>query len=170
VTFSAEEQKLQGSAAYVERHYGPEIRPRLAINLDELSTGHIKGIVLAFPHLRTLIQSQLDSLQDGLKCHVMAQLDPSSDHFPFLRAGIDAAFLWRWRFHGRHADSDYHHERGDTADKLNVRELKEYVGQLARILLRLSHVPPEEWPANPATPEQIQKRLEAEQGTVIRVY
>jgi hypothetical protein len=170
VTFSAEEQKLQGSAAYVERHYGPETRPRLAINLDELSTGHIKGVVLAFPHLRTLVQGQLDSLQDGLKCQVMAQLDPSSDHFPFLRAGIDAAFLWRWRFHGRHADSDYHHERGDTADKLNVRELKEYVGQLARILLRLSHVPPEEWPANPATPEQIQKRLEAEQGTVIRVY
>jgi aminopeptidase YwaD len=170
VTYSAEEQKFQGSSAYVERHYGPEPQPRLAINLDELSTGHIKGMVLAFPHLRALVQRQFDAMKDGLQCHVMAQLDPSSDHFPFLRAGIDTAFLWRWRFRGRHADADYHHERGDTADKVKVRELKEYVGQLARILLRLSHLPPDEWPANPVTPEQVQARLEAERGTVVRVF
>lgn len=170
VTFSAEEQKLQGSSAYVERHYGPETPPRLAINLDELSTGHIKGVVLAFPHLRELVQSQLDTMHDGLQCHLMAQLDPSSDHFPFLRVGLDAAHLWRWRFHGRHADADFHHERGDTADKVTVRELKEYIGQLARLLFRLSHLPPEAWPENPITPAQVQARLEAERGTVIRVF
>lgn len=170
VTYSAEEQKLQGASAYVERHYQAGTRPRLAVNLDELSTGHIKGIVLGFPHLRELVQRQLDTLNDGLQCHVMAQLDPSSDHFPFLRAGIDAAFLWRWRFYGRHADAEFHHERGDTADKVNVRELQEYVGQLARILLRLSHVPPEEWPENPVTAAQIQARLEAERGTVVRIF
>lgn len=55
VTFSAEEQQLQGSTAYVARHYGPETPPRLVINLDELATGYMKGIVLAFPHLRNLI-------------------------------------------------------------------------------------------------------------------
>ena len=170
VTFSAEEQKLQGASAYVERHYGPETPPRLAINLDELSTGPIKGIVLGFPHLRDLVQEQFDTMYDGLKCHVMAQIDPSSDHFPFLRAGLDAAFLWRWRFHSRHADADFHHEGGDTADKLNVRELKEYVGQLARILFRLSHVPPEEWPENPVRPQQVQARLEGERGAVVRVF
>ncbi|MDA0749021.1 MAG: M28 family peptidase, partial [bacterium] len=98
VTYSAEEQKLQGSSVYVARHYGPETPPRLAINLDELSAGPIKGIVLGFPHLRELVQGQLDTMNDGLACHVMAQIDPSSDHFPFLRQGIDAAFLWRWRF------------------------------------------------------------------------
>jgi hypothetical protein len=171
VTFSAEEQKFQGSSAYVARHYGPGFAPpRLAINLDELSTGHIKGIVLAFPHLRELVQGQLDTMDDGLKCHVMSQLDATSDHFPFLRAGIDAAHLWRWRFHGRHADADFHHEPGDTLDKVNVRELKEYVGQLARILLRLSHLPPEAWPVNPATSKQVQTRLEAERGQVVRVF
>jgi hypothetical protein len=170
VTFSAEEQKLQGSMAYVERHYGPETPPRLAIVLDELSTGHIKGMVLGFPHLKQLIQSQFDTMNDGLQCHVMAQLDGTSDHFPFLLEGIDAAFLWRWRFHSRHADAEYHHEAGDTADKVNVRELKEYVGQLARVLLRLSHVPPEEWPENPVTPVQVQERLAAERGTIVRVF
>ena len=154
----------------MDRHYGSEAPPRLVINLDELSTGHIKGIVLAFPHLRDFVQAQLDSMDDGLECHVMSQLDASSDHFPFLKAGIDAAHLWRWRFHGRHADSDYHHEGADTADKLNTRELKEYVAQLARLLLRLSHEPPEAWPENTVTPEAVADRLEAERGSVVRVY
>lgn len=174
VTFSAEEQKLQGAAAYVQQHYGPDaghaIPPRLAINLDELSAGYLKGIVLAFPHLRKLVQSQLNEMGDGLQCHVMAQLDPSSDHFPFLRAGLDAAHLWRWRFVGRRPDADFHHEPGDTADKVNIRELKEYVGQLARLLLRLSHVAPEAWPANPMTSAAVGQRLEAERGQVIRVF
>jgi hypothetical protein len=170
VTFGAEEQGFRGAFAYVDRHYRDEARPRLAINLDELSTGHMKGMVLAFPHLRPLVQKQFDAMGDGLQCHVMAQLDPSSDHYPFLRAGIDAAHLWRWRFYGRHADAEYHHEPGDTADKVNVRELKEYVGQLARILLRLSHLPPEQWPENTMTSEQVQARLAEERGSVVRVF
>lgn len=170
VTFSAEEQKLQGADTYVQQHYGPEPPPRLAINLDELAAGPIKGIVLAFPHLRTLIQHELNTMGDGLQCHVMAQLDPSSDHFPFLRAGIDAAHLWRWRFVGRRPDADFHHEPGDTADKVNLRELKEYVGQLARLLLRLSHLPPVVWPANPMTADVVRQRLETERGQVIRVF
>ena len=167
-TYSAEEQTFQGSSEYVRQHCAE--KPRLAINLDELSTGPIKGVVLAFGHLRGLVQAQLDAMGDGLRCHVMSQLDATSDHFPFLRAGIDAAHLWRWRFSGRHADSNYHHEPADTADKLNVRELKEYIGQLARLLLRLSHVAPEEWPENPVTEEAVAERLAAERGSVVRVY
>jgi aminopeptidase YwaD len=175
VTFSAEEQTLQGAAAYVAQHYGApdgsqEVKPKLVINLDELSAGSIKGLVLSFPHLRKLVQRQFDSMGDGLQCHVMAQLDASSDHFPFLVAGIDASHLWRWRFVGRHADADFHHESGDTTDKVKVRELKEYVGQLARLLLRLSHIAPAEWPANPVTVAEVKERLEAERGQVIRVF
>ncbi len=170
VTYAGEEQGFQGAIAYVNRHYNTGTPPRLAINLDELSTGHIKGIVLAFPHLREFIQQQFDEMGDGLTCHVMAQLDASSDHFPFLRKAIDAAHCWRWRFRGRHDDSDFHHEAADTVDKLNVRELKEYAGQLARLLLRLSHQPPEAWPDNHVTEEAVKARLDEERGTVVRVY
>lgn len=169
-TYSAEEQTLQGSYAFVAQHYGPEPAPRLAINLDELATGNIKGLVLAFPHLRPLIQQQFDQMGDGLKCHVMAQLDYSSDHYPFIRTGIDAAFLWRWRFVGRHPDSDFHHEPGDTTDKVRPRELKEYVGQLARLLLRLSHIAPQDWPVNSQTVPDVLARLERERGQVVRVF
>lgn len=170
VTYSAEEQTLQGAYAFVNQHYGPQSPPRLAINLDELAAGNMKGLVLAFPHLRPLIQQQFDAMGDGLKCHVMAQLDYSSDHYPFLRAGIDAAFLWRWRFVGRHPDSDFHHEPGDTTDKVRPRELKEYVGQLARLLLRLSYVAPEVWPTNRVTVAEVLARLERERGQVVRVF
>lgn len=170
VTYSAEEQGFLGSFEYVRRHYSDGRRPRLAINLDELAAGHMKGLVIGFDHLRELVQAQLDSMNDGLQCHVMSQLDNSSDHFPYLVQGIDAAHLWRWRFRGRHADADYHHEPPDSADKLNVRELKEYAAQLSRILLRLSHVPPEQWPQQGIPAEQARQRVTAERGSVVRVY
>jgi hypothetical protein len=170
-TFSAEEQSLQGSTAFVASNYAEASahRPRLVINLDELSTGHLKGLVLAFEHLRPLVQEQFDDMGENLTCHVMAQLDGTSDHFPFIRAGIDAAHLWRWRFRGRHADSDFHHEAADTVDKINVRELKEYAGQLARLLLRLADIPPPRWPSNDITDNDIRLRLERERGSVVRV-
>jgi len=173
VTFSAEEQKFQGAFTYVNRHYAQERRetpPRLVINLDELSTGRMKGIVLGLPHLRDMVQHQFDTMKDGLKCHVMSQINPSSDHYPFLRAGLDAAHLWRWHFSGRYADAEFHHEPGDTLDKVNVWDLKEYVGQLSRFLLRLSHIPPGEWPENPVTVQQVQERLNNERGEVVRVF
>ena len=170
VTFSAEEQSLQGSAAYVEEHcLSAEDQPRLALNLDELSTGFIKGLVLGFPHLRELVQEQFDSMREELVCHVMTQLDGGSDHFPFLRAGIDAAHLWRWRFHTPHPDSGFHHEAADTADKINIRELKEYVGCIARLLLRLADVPPDRWPRNDITAADVGARLERERSSVARV-
>jgi hypothetical protein len=87
-----------------------------------------------------------------------------------LRTGLDAAFVWRWRFAGRRADCEYHHERADTPDKVHVSQLKEYIGQLARLLLRLSFVPPQDWPENPLTAEQVQARLDRERGTVVRVF
>lgn len=168
-TWSGEEQHLQGARAYVASHYSEgvankEAKPLLNINLDELSTGHMKGIVLAFPHLRKFMQSQLDTMDDGLKCHVLSHMDAHSDHFPFVEEAIDASITWRWRFWGRHEDANFHHEAGDAANKLNVRELKEYAGQLARLLLRLSHVSPDDWPTNPLTVADVNQMIERDAG------
>jgi Zn-dependent M28 family amino/carboxypeptidase len=168
VCFGSEEQTLQGSYAYVDRHYGDEPKPRLMINLDELATGNMKGVALVFPELRFLVQEELDGLRLGLKCHVMAELDASGDMFPFARAGIPSAMLWRWRFVGRHPDASFGHSSADTIDKVRVRELQEYAGLLARLLLRLSHVPPRRWPANRLDPKRISLRLESQRGTVLR--
>jgi hypothetical protein len=172
-TWSGEEQHLQGSRAYVARHYGEsatasggerESSPLLNITLDELSTGHMKGVVLHFPHLREFVQEQLDTMNDGLECHVLAHMDGYSDHFPFAEAAIDSSILWRWRFWGRHEGANFHHEPSDMANKLNVRELKEYAGQLGRLLLRLSHVAPGDWPANPLTVADVKQMIERDAG------
>ena len=167
-TWSGEEQGLQGAYAYVASHHGKDGKqspPRFVLNLDELSTGHMKGVVVMTDHLRSFMQHQLDTMNDDLICHVQGPLDAHSDHFPFVRAAIPAGILWRWRFYGRHATSEFHHEPGDSAQKLNVRELKEYVGQIARLMLRLSHVPPKEWPENPHTAEEMEQRARDEVGT-----
>lgn len=167
-TWSGEEQGLQGAYAYVAKNRGTDgqkLPPRFALNLDELSTGHIKGVVVMTEHMRSFMQSQLDTMNDSLACHVQGPLDAHSDHFPFTRAAIPAGILWRWRFHGRHATSEFHHEFGDSAQKLNVRELKEYVGQISRLMLRLSHVPPGEWPENPHTADEMERRAAAEVGS-----
>ena len=168
VTFGSEEQGLQGSSAFVARHYGPYPLPRLSINLDELATGPIKGVVLQFPELRPFVQQQLDTMNEGLVCHVLSQLDASGDLFPLARAGIPVAMLWRWRFVGRHPDTAFGHSSCDTPDKVRFRELKEYAGYLARLLLRLSHVAPADWPENRLDPGEIARRLETERGTVVR--
>ena len=73
VSFGAEEQGLQGSAAYVAKHHGPEPPSRMTLNLDELAAGNMKGVVLQFPGLRPLVQSQLDCDERGAACHVLAQ-------------------------------------------------------------------------------------------------
>jgi hypothetical protein len=168
-TWSGEEQRLQGARAYVARHYiedalEQELKPLLNVNLDELSTGHMKGVVLHFPHLREFVQEQLDTMNDGLKCHVLDHMDAHSDHFPFAEAAIESSILWRWRFWGRHEDANFHHEQWDAANKLNTRELKEYAGQLARLLLRLSYIPPDEWPENPLSVSDVQKMIDRDAG------
>lgn len=168
VTFGAEEQVLQGSAAYVAQHHGPETPPLLAVNLDELATGNVKGVMLQFPGLRDFVQDHLDTLNDGFRCHVMAQYDSSGDTFSFVRAGIRSAGLWRWRFVGRHPDVEFGHSSSDTPDKVRVRELKEYAGFLARLLLRLSRIPPADWPENNLDVNEIAKQIESERGTAVR--
>lgn len=168
VSFGGEEQGLQGSTAFVERHYSSAIRPRLMLALDELATGNMKGVVLQFPELQTVVQQQLDQLNEGLQCHVLSQLDASGDMFPFARQGIPSSFLWRWRFVGRHPETAFGHSSSDTPDKLRIRELKEYAGFLARLLLRLACLPPAAWPENRLDMTEIARRIQAERGAVFR--
>ena len=105
----------------------------------------------------------------GSRCHVMAQMDANSDHFPFARRGIDAAMCWRWRFAARNPDAEFHHEPGGTIDKVRSRELHEYVAFLARLLLRLSLAPAQEWPENPVTAKSVERRLTEAIANVVRV-
>ena len=48
-------------------------------------------------------------------------------------------------------------------------EKHEYVAFLARLLLRLSLIEPEDWPVNPVTAESVEQRLRDEIAQVVRV-
>jgi hypothetical protein len=76
--------------------------------------------------------------------------------------------LWRWRFVDRHPDVSFGHSSSDTIDKVRVRELKEYTGLLARLLLRLSYAQPEEWPRESLDISKIEERIARERGSVAR--
>ena len=167
-TFGSEEQGLQGSTAFVKKHYGNDPIPRLMINLDELATGAMKGVALQFPQLRPLIQRELDAMNEGLTCHVMSQMDSSGDMFPFALRGIQSGMLWRWRFVGRHPDASFGHSSSDTLDKVRTRELKEYAGLLARLLLRVSHTTPNQWPETSLDIDEIATRTANERGSAAR--
>lgn len=168
VSFGAEEQGLQGSTAFVKRYVDETPVPRFMLALDELCTGTMKGVVLQFPQFRPMIQRLLDDMNEGLQCHVLSQMDASGDMYPFARRGVPASFLWRWRFIGRHPDTDFGHSSADTLEKVRIRELKEYAGLLARFLLRLSHVAPADWPSDELSETEIAQRIELERGTVFR--
>ena len=105
---------------------------------------------------------------EGLRCHVMAHMDPTGDMYPFARKGIQSSMLWRWRYVARHPDVSFGHSSSDTVDKVRVRELKEYAGLLARLMLRLSHTPPGEWPREPLDVAEIEERIARERGSVPR--
>ena len=170
ITFGAEEQMLQGSRSYVGRHYGTEPLPRLLINLDEIAAGPMKGLVLQFPQMREFLQDHLDTLNDSLGCHVLELVDKSGDGFPFSKRGIPTAFMWRWRFVGKRPDALYGHSPADTVEKVGIRDLKDYVSLTARLLLRLSQVPPSEWPQNTLDVGEICRRIEGERNKVMRHY
>ena len=171
LTLTGEEQGLQGSKHYAQTKYlNNKVKPRLVINLDELSTGPMKGLVLGFPHLRDFIQKIFDDLNENLSVHVMSQLDPTSDHYPFFTQGIDASHLWRWRFAERHASAEFHHESADTSDKVNIPELKNYIATLSRILFRLSVTDSKLWPPNTISIDKLRERLDRERDSVVRVF
>ena len=160
-TFGGEEQALQGSKYYVEE-YIKRKKPLFMVNLDELSTGNMKGMILQFPELHKLVSKELNEMNEGLKCHILSYIDTSGDMYSFTREGIPSSILWRWRFVGRRNESYYTHSPSDTFDKINFRDLKEYAGFLSRILLRLSLIEPSKWPLNKMSAEKIMERANAE--------
>ena len=129
VTFGGEEQALQGSKYYVEE-YVKRKKPLFMVNLDELSTGNMKGMILQFPELHKLVSKELNEMNEGLKCHILSYIDTSGDMYSFTREGIPSSFLWRWRFVGRRSESNYTHSPSDSFDKINFRDIKEYAGFL----------------------------------------
>ena len=69
---------------------------------------------------------------------------------------------------GRHPDSNFGHCNSDTPEKLRIRELQDYAGLLARLLVRLASLPVDHWPADRFDAGRFARRLEQERNSVFR--
>ncbi|MEM2876413.1 MAG: M28 family metallopeptidase, partial [Candidatus Bathyarchaeia archaeon] len=146
IAFSAEELGLQGSFSYVKDHEDEVEGVRLLINLDEVAAGRIKGFRFQFPELVNFFQDMLSHMGLPLSCYPDPFIDTTSDHFPFVLKGVPASLLWRWRYVGGYPTHQYTHTKADTIDKIEVKDLYEYISTIARCVLRVSNVSEETWP------------------------
>ena len=160
IAFSAEEPGLKGSFSYVRDHGDELDKVRLLINMDELAAGRIKGFRLQFPELVPLFKDLLKSMGLPLSTHLDPFIDYTSDHFPFTLNGVPASLLWRWRYMGEYPTHQYTHTEADTIDKIEIRDLYEYVATIARCVLRVSNIPEEKWPVTRYPKEEVLKLLE----------
>ena len=160
IAFSAEELGLKGSLAYVERHREELRNVRLVINMDELAAGRLKGFRLQFPELVPFFQELIDDMGLPLTTHLEPFVDTTSDHFPFTLNGVPIMLLWRWRYVGEYPTHQYTHTEADTIDKIELKDLHEYVSTVARCALRVVNTPRDRWPATHHPREEILKLLE----------
>ena len=160
IAFSAEELGLKGSLAYVEKHRDELRNVRLVINMDELAAGRLKGFRLQFPELVPFFQRLVDDMCLPLTTHLEPFIDTTSDHFPFTLNGVPIMLLWRWRYMGEYPTHQYTHTEADTIDKIELKDLHEYVATVARCALRVVNTPRERWPAIHRPRKEILKLLE----------
>ncbi len=135
--FSGEEMGMRGSAAYVRAHAGELNRIRTVLNTDMV--GLAAPLVLAVQNSATLAAHLRKNVIVGLDVLLEERLlTAHSDHFPFMLAGVPA-MVAHTSF--PQEGGDWAHTAADTLDKLDVRELREAAGTMARILVRMAAAP-----------------------------
>ncbi|RJS82958.1 hypothetical protein CW709_02525 [Candidatus Bathyarchaeota archaeon] len=128
--------------------------------MDELAAGRLKGFRLQFPELVPFFQKLIDDMGLPLTSHLEPFIDTSGDQFPFTLNGVPIMLLWRWRYMGEYPTHQYTHTEADTLDKIELKDLPEYVATVARCALRVVNTPRERWPATHRPREEILKLLE----------
>jgi aminopeptidase YwaD len=156
VLFSGEELGLWGSYAYARQHASQFDSIRLVVNVDVVAMA--LPLVLqtqASPeladHLRALPLGRLDIvLNDDPKAFIM-----NSDHFPFSLGGLSS--VWAVTSGGP-PGSGWVHSSADTLDKIDPRLLRQTVGAVTRLLLRLA-LEPEGLPHGCKSPAAVKKAV-----------
>jgi Zn-dependent M28 family amino/carboxypeptidase len=145
---------LHGSHAYVRAHADELDEIRVVLNLDVV--GLAAPVVLAVQNsaaLATYLQG--DATADlGVLCED-SLVTAHSDHFPFVLSGVPSVAAHTSRPRG---GDHWAHTPGDTLDKLDVRELREATGTVARLLLRAAAAPGR-LPRARQTPAAVEKAL-----------
>jgi len=154
VTFGAEESGLRGSGYMAGERSLDDIRA--VVNLDAIggsrdlgvSTHGFAGIGDAFQAVAAELDVPIDVTDD---------VEPHSDHWPFVRRGVPGTMVHTMTGSG---ERGWGHTHADTLDKLEGRNLRDLVVPIAAAVLRLAAA---DRPVEPAAPKTIEKRAR-EQG------
>lgn len=135
--FSGEEMGLHGSSAYARVHSGELDQVRAVLNADVV--GLAPPLVLAVQNSPKLATCLRGPAIEGLEVLVEDRMVTAhSDHFPFVLSGVPACAA---HTAAPPDGGSWAHTAADTLDKLDLGELREAAGAIARILLRLAAAP-----------------------------
>jgi len=136
VSFGAEEQLSVGSAVFVRRHR-EDLRAhgRFMFNFDTLGS-HLGWNYLVCNGPDGMARPFVEALKArGQHVKVTTALIPYADHFPFVAAGVPAAWLGR---DNCTAGRFFHHRPDDDVSRVSCRLVAELAGGVATVLHELA--------------------------------
>jgi Iap family predicted aminopeptidase len=144
ISFGAEEQLSVGSAVYVRRHRA-ELgdRARFMFNFDSFGShlGWFELVANGPAEMAEMLRRSFEGRGLYLKLDTAAV--PYADHFPFVAAGVPAAFLGRSNCT---AGRFFHHRFDDITERICPELMAEVISVSAGILEELAEVEPFPFP------------------------
>jgi Zn-dependent M28 family amino/carboxypeptidase len=159
VCFGVEEIGLFGSRAYVEQHTGELDKLRFMLNLDSAGGEGRKGVVLNnLPEVESLFRGFAEEMKAEVP--IGQRVSPYSDHWPFFLKGVPTASGGDPEPPVQRTGRGYGHTRYDTADKADLRYLRDAAANYSRLIFRIANA--DEWPAKHKTEEKIKEFVKAQ--------
>jgi Zn-dependent M28 family amino/carboxypeptidase len=158
IAFPAEDVGDFGSAGYVLQHLDEMNNIRFMFNLDSGPENTTRpGLLIAgWPDSIPFFKKMASDMGQPIPLGV--GFGSLSDHVPFALRGIHTAWLRGGGFFsGWRSTHGWGHTKADTEDKVDIRDMREAVGTIARVLFRMATV--EELPFSRKSQEEIKAML-----------
>ncbi|ELZ84652.1 peptidase M28 [Haloferax elongans ATCC BAA-1513] len=157
VAFGAEEVGFRGSREYVREHDLDAVKA--VVNADGI--GYSRTIDLythGFDEIGAAFEAALDAF--GVPGSINDAVRPHSDHWPFVKHGVPGVQLRS----ESEQERGWTHTHADTADKIDLRDLRDLAVVLSEAVLRLARSEHEVEHVDPSVIRDATKRAGLEAG------